>query len=145
MHNHLARRTINNPDVDHRLHSLGVQDQAAELQSRGYTILENALSERTTDALRKAIVAEIRRIREESVIAEELADAKAYLTVSFVFGYETAEQLAGALLRMQIYGLGFDYPEKHVGRVAAVTVVEVLRVAKEHLHPDKLVTVVVGP
>ena len=59
MHNHLARHTINNPDVAHRLKSLDLQDQAAEIETQGYTILENALSERTTDALREAIVAEI--------------------------------------------------------------------------------------
>jgi zinc protease len=92
-----------------------------------------------------AIVGEIRRIREEEVSPEELADAKAYLTGSFVFGYETAEQVASRLVHLHRHGLGFDYPARFAERVEAVTAEEVLRVARKHLHPDKLTIVTVGP
>ncbi|MHC4861043.1 MAG: M16 family metallopeptidase, partial [Planctomycetota bacterium] len=92
-----------------------------------------------------AIIREIRRIREEEVSPEELADAKAYLTGSFVFGYETAEQVARRLIHLHRYGLGFDYPARFAERVNAITGGHVLRVARKHLHPDRLIIVTVGP
>ena len=76
---------------------------------------------------------------------EELDDAKAYLTGSFVFDYETAEQVARRLVHLHRQGLGFDYPARFAERVNAVTAEEVLRVARKHLHPDALTIVTVGP
>jgi zinc protease len=88
---------------------------------------------------------EIERIRVEPVTDEELADAKAYLTGSFVFSYETAEQVARRLADLHRLNLGFDYPERFAERVNAVTKEDVLRVAAKYLKPGDLVTVVVGP
>ncbi|MCU0725206.1 MAG: insulinase family protein [Planctomycetes bacterium] len=93
----------------------------------------------------EGIVEAIRAIRETTAADSELAGAKAYLLGSFVFGFETAEQVAGMLVHLHRLGLGFDWPEKYAKAVAAVTAEDVLRVAREHLHPDRLVRVVVGP
>jgi len=90
------------------------------------------------------ILGHVRRIREEPVADGELADAKSYLIGSQVFRYETSEQLAGALVELQRFGLGFDYPARFPGMVAAVTKEDVLRVAKRHLHPDNCAIVVSG-
>ncbi len=86
----------------------------------------------------------IRRIREEPVSEQELADARSYLVGSLVFRYETSEQVAGALVQMQRFGLGLDYAEKFPAMVAAVTREDVLRVAKKHLHPGRMAVVVSG-
>jgi zinc protease len=88
---------------------------------------------------------EIERIRKEPVEDEELSDAKAYLTGSFVFSYETAEQVATRLVHLHRLGLGFDYPATFAQRVNAVTKEDVLRVAAKYLKPEDLATVVVGP
>jgi zinc protease len=91
------------------------------------------------------IVAEIERIRMEPVAAEELENAKSYLTGSFVFGYETAEQLAARLVDLHRHALSFDYPRRFAERVRAVTPEDVLEVARRHLHPEALTIVTVGP
>jgi hypothetical protein len=44
MHNHMARRTVNNPDVLHRARHLGLQHNLADLDETGYTVLENAFT-----------------------------------------------------------------------------------------------------
>jgi len=88
---------------------------------------------------------EIARIREEAVEAYELADAKAYLTGSFVFRYETAEQIASRLVAIHRLGLSFNYPARFAAHVQAVTAEEVLRVAAKHLKPRGMATVIVGP
>jgi zinc protease len=87
----------------------------------------------------------IRRITREPVSAAELADAQAYLTGSFVFGVQTAGQLAALLISIARYGLGDDYAARYPALVRAVTVADVARVARAHLDPDALCEVDVGP
>ena len=59
LHNHMARHTIDNPDVNHRITSYGLAVPRAELADRGYTILEGAISEQFADELRDAIVGQM--------------------------------------------------------------------------------------
>ena len=52
MHNHMARRTVNNPDVVHRAKHLGLEKNLADLDETGYTVLENAFTAEFADELR---------------------------------------------------------------------------------------------
>ena len=52
LHDHMARRTINNPDIDHRIERYGLRGNVAELEDQGYTILENAFTDELADELR---------------------------------------------------------------------------------------------
>jgi zinc protease len=88
---------------------------------------------------------EIARIVKDPVSAQELADAQAYLTGSFVLELESNTQIADFLLNAEIYGLGFDYPEKYSQLIRAVTAADIARVARERLSPETMTTVVVGP
>ncbi len=99
------------------------------------------------DDLAKALEgmeAHVRRIREEPVSGQELADAKSYITGSQVFNYETTDQVAAALVSLQRHGLGFDYPARFPSLVDAVTKEDVLRVARRVLQPDAMATIVSG-
>ncbi|QUV95939.1 pitrilysin family protein [Chloracidobacterium aggregatum] len=96
----------------------------------------------------KAIAAirdEIERMRQEVVTPEELAAAKAYLTGSFVFNFETNAQRALFLIETEIHGLGDDYAQRYPERIDAVTAEDVLRVSQAHLNPAALTTVIAGP
>ena len=53
LHDHLARRTVNNPDVGHRIKHYGLERHAAELAETGYTVLENAFTDEYALALRE--------------------------------------------------------------------------------------------
>jgi zinc protease len=96
---------------------------------------------RAVDGLREQIAL----ITREPPTADEVAGAKSYLTGSYVFEFETNTQLTSFLAAAELYGLGFDYPARYLDEVNRVTPDEVFRVAREHLHPDKLTLVVVGP
>jgi zinc protease len=89
--------------------------------------------------------AEIERITLEPVSAEELAMAKAYLTGSFVFSFETNSQVAMFMIEAEAHKLGFDFPDRYPELINAVTVEDVLRVSREHLNPAALTQVVAGP
>src|SRR5438094_1428080 len=93
----------------------------------------------------EGLVNEIRRIIEEPVTAEELQDAKDYLTGSFVFAFESSPQIARFLVHAEVYGLGFDYVEKYLEYIRRVTIEDISRVAKMYLDSENYTLVVVGP
>ena len=90
------------------------------------------------------IRAEWAKIRDKGVTAEELENAKTYLTGSYPLRFTTTGQIAGALTGIQYYGLGIDYIDKRNGFLEAVTLEQANRVAKELFNPDALTIVVVG-
>jgi len=93
----------------------------------------------------EGLLNEIRRIIEEPVTAQELQDAKDYLTGSFVFAFESSPQIARFLIHADVYGLGFDYVEKYPEYIRAITIEDIGRVAKKHLDSENYTLVVVGP
>jgi zinc protease len=93
----------------------------------------------------EGLINEIRRIIEEPVTAEELQDAKDYLTGSFVFAFESSPQIARFLVHAEVYGLGFDYIEKYPEYIRAITIEDIARAAKMYLDSENYTLVVVGP
>ncbi len=87
---------------------------------------------------------EIRRMREELVSEAELSDAKNYLTGSFPLRFDTNRKVAGFLGQVEYFELGLDYPNQYGELIGKVTRADVQRVARQHLTPEKLLTVIVG-
>ena len=52
LHDHMARRTVNSPDIRHRAEALGLATNLTDLDERGYTILPGAFTEDFADELR---------------------------------------------------------------------------------------------
>jgi zinc protease len=87
---------------------------------------------------------EIRRMRDELVSEVELNDAKDYLTGSFPLRFDTNRRVAGFLAQVEFYELGLDYPDRYDEFIRKISRADVQRVAREHLTPERLMTVVVG-
>ncbi len=104
------------------------------------TAVESGVS---ADATRE-IFAELERIRETPVSAEELSLATSYLGGVFPIRYETTSAIADALATLVTYGLPANYFDTYREHIRAVTPTDVLRVAREHLHPEQLLVVAVG-
>jgi zinc protease len=90
------------------------------------------------------VLKELQRIREAPVTDEELADAKAYLMGSFPLRLDTTAKLAEVASQVEFYGLGLGYFTEYPRLIEKVTKEDVLRVAKQYLHPDKYALVLVG-
>jgi zinc protease len=73
-----------------------------------------------------------------------LSDAKDYLIGSFPLRLDTNRKVASFLAQVEYYQLGLDYPERYADLIGKVTREDVQRVAKRYLHPEKLITVIVG-
>src|SRR3712207_505602 len=100
-------------------------------------------SEVTADAVRE-ILKEIERMRTEPITEDELSLATSYLDGVFPIRYETTDAIAAALANLLLFGLPEDYFDRYRERIRAVTTADVLRVARQHRHPELLQVVVVG-
>jgi zinc protease len=75
---------------------------------------------------------------------EELNDAIRYLTGSYPLRLDSNSNILEYIGQTWLYDLGFDYADRYIERVKAVTKEDVLRVAKQYLHPDEFVEVIVA-
>jgi zinc protease len=116
---------------------------AAEKSHGSFALIMQTKNETAQEAIRIANE-EIRRLREQRVAADELNDAKNYLTGSFPLRLDTNQKVAAFLAQVEYFGLGLDYPERYPHLINKVTAEDVQRVANRYLHPEKLITVVVG-
>jgi zinc protease len=116
---------------------------AAGKYTGDFTVTMQTKNEVAQDAIDAALV-ELRRIREQPVPAQELADAKAYLTGSFPLRLDTSPKLVGMLGSIEHNGLGLDYVERYPALINAVTAAEVQRVAQKYLDPEKYALAIVA-
>lgn len=84
------------------------------------------------------------RFAEEGPTAEELADAKTFLTGSFPLRLDSLRGIARMLLGMQMEDLGIDYIDRRNDYIEAITLEDAKRVAKRLFDDSQLSIVVVG-
>ena len=75
---------------------------------------------------------------------EELHWAKKSLVSQFIFSFTSSASIVSQQMQLEYDGLPEDYLEKFQGRVAAVNLEDLGRVAEKHLHPETSVLLVVG-
>ena len=93
----------------------------------------------------ESILAEIRRIQNEPVPAQELADSQAYLVGSLPLRLETKERVAFQIAHMELFELGLDHLRRYPSLVQAVTTDDITRVTRKYMNPDQYVLSVAGP
>jgi zinc protease len=96
------------------------------------------------ERVKKEFLEELNRIRDEEARPEEVENAKKYLLGSLPFQFTTNAAIAGQLLAVERFGLGFGYLDDYRKAVAAVTPADVQAVAKKHIDPKRMVLVAAG-
>ncbi|UCF78103.1 MAG: insulinase family protein [Candidatus Eiseniibacteriota bacterium] len=91
-----------------------------------------------------AMLDEVKRIRETEVTDAELALAKESYLNSFAFNFDSVGKILSRLMTYRYHGYPPDFLQKTRAAIENVTKQDVLRVARERLHPDKLVILAVG-
>ncbi|NNE23237.1 MAG: insulinase family protein [Rhizobiales bacterium] len=94
----------------------------------------------TIDVIREAL----NKMALDGPTAQELAEAKTYLTGSYALRFDNSRKIAGQLLGIQRQNLGIDYVVKRNDLVNAVTLEDVRNVAKRIISGDSLVITIVG-
>jgi zinc protease len=101
------------------------------------------VSQKTCQAVER-VIAELVRIRNEKVPPEEFKASKEGMSNRFVFNFDTSRSIVERYVTMEFEGLPSNYLETYLDRIAAVTPDDILRVANEYIHPDKIMLLVVG-
>lgn len=90
-------------------------------------------------------LAEMAKMQTETVTDVELRDAKALLVGRFVLGLETSAAVISSIVNLDVYDLPENSLDTYRARVNAITTDDTARLARERLHPDRAVIVLVGP
>ena len=90
------------------------------------------------------VVDEINRLRTEKVDQDELDRAISRLVESFPQRFQSKMALLTTYLSDEYTGRAPEYWQTYVANLKRVTTDDILRVAQEHLHPDRLVILAVG-
>jgi zinc protease len=99
-------------------------------------------SNATLDSVR-VVRDEMARYR-QGVSADDLQYTKDALTKSNTRAFETLSALVGMLSRIATYDLSFDYIKQEERTILEMTPAEHQRLARQYLHPDHTVYLVVG-
>jgi zinc protease len=94
------------------------------------------------------VIEEIVQVMEEFIAEgahpQELEEAKNFFRGSFPLTLETPGQMAGELLKLELYDVPFDYLSSYPEAIGKVTLDEINSLAASYLLPENLITVVVG-
>jgi len=87
---------------------------------------------------------ELEKMRSAEVTEQELKTAKDSVLNSFVFFFDSPAKTLNRVMMYEYFGYPRDFLFEYQKKIAAVTRADVLRVAKDHMHPDELTIVVAG-
>lgn len=110
---------------------------------KGLSVSTSTDNKNAAEAL-SLIRQEFEKMRSAPVTAQELADAKSYITGSMPLALSSTDDIAGMLLGLRLDHLPIDYLDTLKDKINAVTAADVQRVAQKLLQPDQLTIAVVG-
>lgn len=92
-----------------------------------------------------AIVHEIGEFCANGPTADELSDARDYMTGSLALGLETNDGIAGTLLGIERYDLGFDYISRYPAIIRGISAEQIVETARKYLSTENYIVVTAGP
>lgn len=119
-------------------------DFSAGLGAGPFTVRAGVQPQHLAAAI-SSIRAQIETVRDEGVQAAELDDVRAAAIGSLPRTLESNEGMAGLLHQIELFDLGWDYPDRYVEIMSAVDLDAVNAAASELLHPEALSMSVAGP
>jgi zinc protease len=87
----------------------------------------------------------ITEVHRHGVLAQELAEAQSYYVGHFPLGLETSRGIGRQVMSIDLYDLGTDYLKNYCEQIRGVNLKTAAQAAQNHLQPDQLVTLVMGP
>ncbi|HOC90297.1 MAG TPA: pitrilysin family protein, partial [bacterium] len=100
-------------------------------------------SERTVEAI-NSMLREMRLMAAEPVTAAELNYARESWLNSYVFNFDSKDEVIGRMASYAYYGLPLDYLQQLRRNIEGVTVADVQRVAQKYMRPEDVQILVVG-
>jgi zinc protease len=111
---------------------------------RGTWISSSEVRTDVTEGAMKEFMYELNRLRNETVAANELDNAKRAIIGSFALSLEQPTTLLQNIITQKLYNLPADYWDTYPQQVAAITAADVQRVAQKYIDLGHLQVVAVG-
>lgn len=111
---------------------------------RGDFVVSTFTRNAETLATVQLLLRELERMRQEGPAEAEVRAAAAHLGGQYAINFQSAADVAGALLAAELHGFDEDYVRSYPVSLAAVTPESAARAAAAHLHPQAAVMVLVG-
>ena len=92
----------------------------------------------------KEILAEMQRMRDETVVADELELQRQYNVGNYLLSLENAGRVATRVQDIEFYGLPADFYKTYAKRMSAVDAPKVAELAKKYLSTEDIAIIVVG-
>ena len=108
-----------------------------------FRIAAGTRSEATYDAV-QAIYKELDRLLLDPITDAELKLAKDSILNSFIFNFDSKDEVLLERMRYEFYGFPADYLEQYRAAIEKVTAQDVKRVATKYVHPKEFALLVVG-
>jgi predicted Zn-dependent peptidase len=111
----------------------------------GASVVRGSVKAGVTGAALRDLLAELARLRDEPVPAEELQEAEAGIVRGLPSEFSSVEEIAFRLGDLAVHGLPDDYWNGYAQAVEKIGPADVQRVAQRVLDPARLTIVMVGP
>jgi zinc protease len=118
-----------------------IQDARGQRPFIAYAPVQSDKTKESLQEMRK----EFRDIAKDRVVtADEVAMAKANLTLTLPGTWETSNQVSGALSEIIRFDLPQDYWSQYPGKINALVVNDLNKAAVDVVHPDNMTWLIVG-
>lgn len=122
----------------------GVRSGFQQTKVRGAFRIQTTTRTEETGATLDLILAEVAKMKAEGPTEAELADASAALAGGYPGDFETASDIAAALLAAELHQLGDDWVREFPLRVAQVSPAQAREAGARFFDPQNAVVVIVG-
>ncbi len=111
---------------------------------RGTWVSASEVRTDVTEGAMKEFMFELKRLRDETVSAEELDNAKRSIVGSFALSLEQPQSLLQNIVTQKLYDLPADYWDTYPQKVAAITPDDIKNIAQKYIDLNHLQVVAVG-
>ena len=122
-----------------------VRAHAELLLDHGSFSVSSGINHTKVNVVVLAILAELRRVRDELIGPQELKKVKDHFIGGFLLGLETSDSLAGFYGGQEILTGKLSSPESIISKLNAVTASEIRSVARSLIVPSQLNLAAIGP
>jgi zinc protease len=126
-------------------YTYGASSRFSSRQGPGPFTVQAGVETAAAAAAAREVLHEMRRVREDLVEPEELAETAGYIIGVFPYSLQTVGDVTRRLETMNVFGLPDDYYDHYLERIAAVTREDIRELARRHLDPERITVVAVGP
>ncbi|MDD2807843.1 MAG: pitrilysin family protein [Patescibacteria group bacterium] len=122
-----------------------VKSDTSAYQDVGYFAVNAGLDKSRIHSAIELILAELKKVRDEGVTAQELKSAKEFLKGRFVLQLEDSESVVDWYSKQELLLGRINTPEERIKDIFEVTADQVLAVAQEVIDEKKISLALIGP